>query len=405
MIKQLMRLALLALIMFSGASIASAGDWTGFRGTGGTATSQESSLPIQWAADENVRWKAELPGRGLSNPVIAEGKIYVTASSGNKDRRLHVLCFDEKTGKKLWERQFEATGSTACHPKSCMAAPTPVTDGKYVYALFATGDIAALNVKGELLWYRSLVSDYPTITNQVGMAASPVLADGALIVPMENAGDSFVAGLDLKTGKNLWKLERDRDINWTTPLVMGKGDKATVVFQGAKGVTALDPLSGKSRWNVEMDKSSTIPSPIAGGDMIFAPGTELLALKPGPDDTTPQVVWRSNRLTSSFASPVYYKGRIYGLTNTGINCVDAADGKFIWQQRVAGPFSASPIVADGKMYVTNEDGDVTVIELADKPKVLAVNRVDDTLLATPAIANGAIFLRSDKYLYCIGSKK
>jgi outer membrane protein assembly factor BamB len=395
--------ALAALCLAGGR--APGGDWPQFRGPGGGCVSDETGLPVKWSETENIRWKAELPGRGLSNPVIAGGRVYLTASSGYRDRRLHVLCFDEATGKKLWERQFASTGDTACHPKSCMAAPTPATDGKRVFALFATGDVAALGRDGDLLWYRSLVRDYPKITNQVGMAASPVLHDDVLIVPMDNAGDAFLAGLDAATGKNRWKVEREREINWTTPLLVGAGDRAAVVFQSETEVAAFEPKTGRVRWKMPTEKGSNIPSPTAGGGLVFAPGRELLALKPGPDETTPEVVWRSTKLTSGFASPLFHKGRVYAVTGVSVNCVDASDGKLLWQERVKGPFSASPVIADGKMYVASEEGLVTVLELGDRPKVLAVNVIDDVFLATPAVANGAIYLRSDKYLYCIGGKK
>src|SRR5262249_12790544 len=161
-----------------------------------------------------------------------------------------------------------------------------------------------LDRDGTLLWYRSLVSDYPKITNQVGMAASPILHGDTLIVPMDNAGDSFVAGLDVQTGKNRWKVERGRDINWTTPVVFGKRPRAGVVFQAGKEVSAFDPTTGKPRWSYPTEKGSTIPSPVSDGDVLFAPGGETLALRPGPDGTTPEVLWRSSKLQSGYASPL-----------------------------------------------------------------------------------------------------
>jgi outer membrane protein assembly factor BamB len=382
-----------------------AGDWPRFRGPNGSGVADDKGLPVKFSKDENVRWKTELPGRGLSNPVIAGGRVYVTASSGYRNRRLHVLCLDEATGKKLWERQFLSTGNTNCHPKSCMAAPSPVTDGKVVYALFATGDIAAVARDGTLVWYRSLEIDYPGIANQVGMAASPLLHDGTLIVPMDNAGDSFLAGLDATTGKNRWKVERIRDVNWTSPVLHTQGGKTAVVFQTEREVTAYDPATGKVRWTHQTEKGSTIPSPVTGGDLVFAPGTPLVALKPGADGTTPEVMWTSNKLGSSYASPLLLGDRLYALTRTGVSCVRARSGEMLWQQRIKGPFSASPVVADGKMYIATEDGFVTVLKLGDRPEVLSVNEMDDVLLATPAIANGCLYLRSDKYLYCIGEKK
>src|SRR5262245_43889298 len=194
-----MRCLLVTLVVLTGMTAAvSAADWTGFRGPNSQAISTEKDLPVKWSPKENLRWKVDLPGRGLSNPIITAGKVIVTACSGFKQRRLHVLCYDEHTGKKLWERQFTATGNTACHPTTSMAAPTPVTDGKAIYALFATGDLAALDFDGTLLWYRSLVGDYPDVSNQVGMASSPILYKDVLLLPLENAIDSFAAGVDTK---------------------------------------------------------------------------------------------------------------------------------------------------------------------------------------------------------------
>jgi outer membrane protein assembly factor BamB len=391
-------------VLLCAAGALPAADITPPRGpTGGV--SEEKNLPTSWSQTENLRWKVELPGRGLSCPAIANGRIYLTATTGYRECRLHVLCFDEATGKKLWERQLAATGSTACHPKSCMAAPTPVSDGKNVYALFATGDLAAFNADGNLLWYRSLVGDYPTISNQVGMAASPVLYKDTLLVPMENIGESFVAGLDTATGKNRWKYERARDIVWTTPLVLSKAGKASVVFQSPKDVTALDPEKGTPRWTHAVDRPAEIPSPTAGGDLVFIPGRPFMAIRPGDDGTTPEVVWKSSKLPLGFASPVYHKDRVYGLTGTGVTCLDAAKGEVLWQERAPGPFAASPLIADGKLYALNEKGVATVIGLDDKHEVLATNDLDDTILATPVAANGRIYLRSDKWLYCISTKK
>src|SRR5262245_37026067 len=255
-------------------------DWTQFRGNNGAGVSDEAGLPVKWSKTENIRWQAELPGRGLSNPVIAGGRVYVTCSSGFQENRLHVLCFQEKTGKKLWERQVWTTGGTGCHPKSCMAAPSPVTDGQAVYALFATADLVCYEADGTLRWYRSLTSDYPTITNQVGMAASPILAKDLLIVPMDNEGDSFLAGIDLKTGKNRWKISRPRGINWVTPALRRSGNEDEILFQAGSELVAYDVSTGKPRWSYSGEDLSTIPSPIVAGSLVLVPGKQTTALRP-----------------------------------------------------------------------------------------------------------------------------
>jgi outer membrane protein assembly factor BamB len=385
-----------------------AGDWPQFRGPGGTGMSDDKNLPVKWDTKDGVRWKAELPGRGVSSPVVADGRVYVTACTGYRNARLHVLCFDAATGKKRWERQFAATGSTTCNPMTCMAAPTPATDGKNVYALFASADLAALNADGDLLWYRSLAAERPNITNQVGMAASLVRHKDLLIVPLENAGDSFVAAVETKTGKDRWKIERPRDITWATPLLAPCGPKGRVdlLLQSPTILSAVDPESGKPRWSYKGEWRESIPSPSTGDGLLFVPGKPLLALKLADDDQTPEFVWKSPpTFASRFASPVLYKGRLYGVVQTGIICLDAKTGTEVWRERADGPFSASPLIADGKLYVVNEKGTAFVFSLGEKPELLSKNVLDDTILATPALANGAIYVRSDSSLYCIGAKK
>ncbi|HTU90329.1 MAG TPA: PQQ-binding-like beta-propeller repeat protein [Gemmataceae bacterium] len=399
-----MKQLFLSVILLLAAHPASAGDWPQFRGLGGTAVSEETGLPVKWSITDNVRWKAELPGRGVSSPVIAGGRVYVTAASAYRERRLHVLCFDAANGKKMWERQLAATGGTMCHPKTSMAAPTPVTDGRHVYALFATGDLAAFNRDGDLLWYRPLLRDYPDITNQVGMAASPILAGDTLLLPLENAGDSFALGVDAKTGRNRWKTPRRRDINWVTPIVARFRGKTAALFQTAGEITAYDAANGEVMWSYKSNNLGSVPSPALVDDLVIVPGNPSVALRV-LGDGNPEVVWKSRKLAAAYASPVVYRGKIYATTGIGIACLDASTGQEIWRERLGTGFSASPVIADGKLYVAKEEGDISVVQLGDQPKILANNSLKEPLLATPAIAGGAIYLRTEKHLYCIAAKK
>jgi outer membrane protein assembly factor BamB len=384
-----------------------AADWNQFRGPNGAGSSAETGLPVKWGKDQNIRWKAELPGRGLSGVVVGGGRVFVTACDGPDQKRLLTLCFDATTGKKLWQRSIWATGGTHCHPKTCMAAPTPVTDGANVYALFGTADLVAYDAGGNLLWYRSLTGDYPSITNQVGMASSPVLAAGMLVVPMENVGESFIAGIDLKTGKNRWKTERPRDINWVTPAVR-VADKATeIIFQGTDELIAYDLETGKSRWSYSGEaKLGTIPSPVVNDkNEVLVPSDELIALKPGAINETPTVLWKSSKLApKGYPTTLYYQGRIYSINSFGVmTCASAEDGKILWEERAKGaPISASPVACDGKIYVPSEKGTTTVFKAGDQAEILATNDLGDEFLATPAISGRCIYLRSDKWLYCIG---
>jgi len=373
-----------------------------FRGPGGLGVSKESSLPARWSVKENIRWKAALPGRGLSCPVVAGGRVFVTACTGPEQKRLHVLCFDAADGKELWHRQLWATGTTLCHPKTCMAAPTPVCDSKHVIALFATADLVCYDRDGNLLWYRSLVGDYPTVGNNVGMAASPILWKDLLLLCLENAGASFAAGIDKETGKNRWKIDRPRGINWVTPLLVRDPGGDRVVFASSDGLFAHEPATGKRAWSLTGKSFSTIPSPVAGDGMIFAPGGKFLAVR----SDRPEVVWEAGKLPTGYASPLYYRGQVYALTAGGVlNCADGATGRPLWSRRVEGAFSASPLAADGKIYVVNEEGTTTVLQAGVETQVLAVNSLPETILATPVAAGGALYLRSDKHLYCIADRK
>jgi outer membrane protein assembly factor BamB len=395
-----------------------AADWAQFRGPGGTGVSADTGLATHWGPAENIRWKAELPGRGLSSPIVAGGRVYVTACSGYQERRLHLLCFDAATGAKQWERQLQATGNTLCHPKTCMAAPTPASDGARVYALFATGDLACFDRDGNLLWYRSLVSDYRDITNQVGLAASPVLWKDLLLVPMENVGESFAAGLDKLTGQNRWKVERPRDINWPTPLLLESAGRTQVLFQAPQELAAYEPATGRKLWSYSGEGMTAVPSLVAaegliilsGGVSLRPPEPSLTSVEERADkkqsDARPQVVWNSLKLRPAYSSPLYYEGLLYAVNNSGIllNCADVRTGRVIWQQRVKGPFSASPVAADNKIYLVNEDGLTTVLRPGSSPKILSTNPLGEPMLASPAIADGAIYLRSDRHLYCIGER-
>ncbi len=395
------------LTLFIAAAAARGDEVFQFRGPNGLGVSQEKGLPTHWNEKQNVRWRAPLPGRGLSNPVIAGGRVFVTAASGFEQKRLHVLCLDLATGKTIWHRQLWATGHTQSHPKTNMAAPTPVTDGRHVWALFATCDLVCFDLDGNLVWYRSLAGDYPTIGNNVGLAASPTLWRDRLVVFMESVGESFVAGLDAHTGENRWRLPRPRNINWITPLVISHAGRAQVLVQGGDGLFAHDPAGGEKIWEITGNGFHTITSATFADGLVFASsGPDLWALRPGSDKEKPQIVWKSKKHPTGYSSPTVYQGRVYTVGYQGaLNCSDAATGQHIWAQRLEGKFAASPLAADGKLYLASEEGSVAVVAAGVEPKILAVNQLPETFLATPVAADGAVFLRSDQNLYCIGQKK
>ncbi len=399
----MIRFLLATFIALTSTLTLSASDWPQFRGPNATGVSDEKNLPTEWSKTKGVAWKAELPGRGASSPVVVGNRVYVTCSSGTRDDRLHVLCFDATTGKQMWHRQLQGTGSTAAHPKTCMAANTPVADETGVYALFATGDLAAFDADGTLRWYRSLVGDYPTITNAVGMASSPILAAGRLIVPMDNAGESFLAALDTKYGKNVWKVERPREISWTTPLVRTVGNATELLFAGPKGLTTYDATTGETRWTFKSGGGS-VPVGVIEGDSIYLPVGGVSKFKIDSQGVTEKPEWAAREARTGYSSPLVYAGKVYAADKDGfITCVDAKTGKQHYKERVKGAFSASPVAADGKAYFLNETGVCTVLDTkADTFEILAANDLGGATLGTPAIANGRVFIRSDKVIYALG---
>jgi outer membrane protein assembly factor BamB len=375
-------------------------DWPQFRGPNGGGVSTETGLPVAWSATDGHRWKIPLPARGVSSPVIVGGVVYLTCSSGQRDDRLHVIAYSAKDGTKLWQRQFAATGSTLCHPMSCMAAPTPVADATGVYALFASGDVACVNVDGSLRWYRSLVGDYPTICNQVGMASSPILADGKLIIPMDNAGESFLAALDTKTGVNVWKVSRPRDNNWVSPVVRPTGATPEILFPSGTELVSYDAATGKKLW-AHKTRSGMIPSPTVMDNVVYMPAAGTAAMKYTGGKL--EQVWLAPKLSGGMSSPLVYGDTVYAVNSAGVmNAVDRATGKPLWNERASGKCSASSIAGDGKVYAFDEKGKTTVFKAGPVAEVLATNDIGEEILGTPAISGGALYIRTDQSLFCIG---
>jgi outer membrane protein assembly factor BamB len=388
------------------ADAASAGDWPQFRGPNMAGIAYDRGLPDHWGPKEKVRWTATLPGRGVSSPIVVGDRIFLTACSGLNQTRLHVLCFNADTGAKVWERTIWATGPTTCNPKTCVAAPTPAADKEHVFALFATGDLICLDRAGKVRWLRPLQLEFPAMSNLVGRAASPVIHDDLLIVPMEGQGASFLFGMDVATGRSRWRVERPLENNYTTPLVVRREHRTDLVVQAQGSVTGYDPTSGEKRWEYAEVGISSIASPLSADGLILATGREMFALLPS-DDGIPNVVWRSTRLSSGTATPLATGGRVYTVKDGGIlACGNLRTGKEVWSLRLRGVYSASPVLADGKLYLVNEEGETTVVRTGDRPDMnVTTNMLGDTILATPAVSRGCLFLRSDGRLYGIGQPK
>jgi outer membrane protein assembly factor BamB len=326
--------------------------------------------------------------------------VFVTCSSGPKQDRLHVICFNAKDGTKRWERQFWATGRTMCHEKTCVAAPTPASDGERIFAIFSSNDLVCLDLDGNLLWLRGLTRDYPNASNSLGMSSSLTVADGVVIAMVENDDDSFTAGLDAKTGVNRWKLPRPRTANWTSPMHIKSGETTHVLLQSSKGIVAVEPATGRVVWQYT-DGASTIPSATVSDGVVYVPSRGITALQPKPDGQSPEQLWRSGQLSPATASPVILNQKVFTLNGAGVlTAADAKDGKRLWQLRTKGPYSATQVGAGNLLYCVNEKRLLQVIDIA-APEGAIVSELDlgKTILSTPSIANGAVYVRSDTKLW------
>ena len=407
------------LVMAIVAAFSAGADWRQFRGNDNLGAADGDAPPAEWKADEagrqNIAWKAALPGRGVSGPTVVAGRVYVTASSGPpaadlaKEDRLYVLCFDAASGKKLWERSFWATGRTLCHPTSSVAAPTPASDGERVFAFFSSNDMACLDLDGNLLWFRGLTHDYPAAANDVGMAASPVVVGDTVVCQVENKGESFAAGLDVATGESRWKVPRKQGMNWTSPAVLrgkeGAGDNKTgdlVLLQSGDGLSAHDPQTGKAVWTFEQGCAG-IPSPVALEGVVYVPSGGLTALTEEKVEAK-EVVWRSQQLAPSNASPIVHRERLYVLSGSVLRCGNLTTGKEAWSLRLEGNFWATPVAAGDYLYAFSDDGVGQVVDLTGKKgRVVSQNNLGEAVLGTPAIADGGLFVRSATALWKIAA--
>ena len=397
---------LAALSLYSSVELLNAEDWLQFRGTDHRGIAESSDLPTSISSEKNITWKKSLPGRGLSSPIIIGNQIFLTAASTTDQSRLHIMCFDSNDGTTQWSREFWATGRTICHEKTCVAAPTPASDGKHIYALYSSNDLICLDLNGNLKWMRALMQDYPNASNSLGLASSPIIVSDTLIVQVENDSESFAAGIDLNKGTNIWKFPRTKKANWTSPIKVGKN---VVAIQGSEGVTAIEASSGEILWSYS-EGASTIPSSVASkdGSTLFIPSNGITALKPRNDNNTPEILWQEPQLRPGTASPIIVNDKIFIINRAGVlNAAKKDTGERLWRLRLEGPFSGSPVASKGHIYIASErKGLLQSVDLTGKEgKITGTIELGETILGTPAIANDSLYVRSDHHLWKISNPK
>jgi outer membrane protein assembly factor BamB len=432
-------ITVISTLLFINSAGAFAGtSWPQWRGPSGQGISEEKNLPTTWSPTKNIKWKTQITGRGHSSPIVWGNKIFLTTAiegpvvpgakavkhmDGDKEyihpdsvgadhkHFFKVICLSRETGKILWEQtSFEGTPYDDRHRKSSFASSTPATDGKYVYAFFGSEGLYAYDMKGKFAWKADLGK---LATAGMGTGTSPILYDNLVIVQCdeENGERSFIVGINKKTGKEVWRTPRKVQVSWATPLLVRTTNRAELITSGNKAVIAYEPATGTELWRHKGVDSNAIPSPVANNEMVIIsagfPARIAMAIKlGGSGDLVDSVVWKYPKGTAYVPSPILYGEYLYLTTDRGIlTCLDARTGEVKYEGgRVPIPatFTASPIAFDGKILMTSEDGDTFVIKAGPKHEILGTNTVGEPVYASPAVADGNIFIRGERSLYCIG---
>jgi outer membrane protein assembly factor BamB len=430
------------------ASVANAQNWPSFRGTNASGVADGKPTPTTWNVEkgENILWKTPIPGLAHASPVVWGNKLFITSAISSNPKPFlrvglygdvdsdkdvskhtwHVYCLDKQTGKILWDKiAAEGAPKVKRHIKATHANSSPATDGKYVVAFFGAEGLYCYDVKGNLKWKKDLGlldsgwfydPDY-----QWGMASSPIIYKNLVIVQCDVQKDSFIAAYDIKTGKEVWKTSREEIPSWGTPTIYEGKTRTELITNATRAARGYDPLTGKELWRLSGNPEVTATTPVFGHDLIFIvnhyrPNQPIYAIKPGATGdislkdgktSSDSVAWSYQRGGSYMPTPLVYGDYLYICQNQAIvRCLNAKTGEVAYQNRIGegGSYSASPVAADGKVYLSSEDGAVFVLKAGNKYEMLAKNEMGEVLMATPAISDGMIFVRGQNNLFCIADK-
>ena len=441
------RLILALIVLAVGFTVARAQNWPQFRGPNATGVTEGSAEPVKWDASTslNVRWKTAIPGLSHSSPVIWRDKIFVTTavSSAPKDETRYglfgdvepvkddpkhawkVFAIDKSTGKILWERTaYEGIPKVKRHPKSSHAASTPVTNGKYLIVNFGSEGLYAYDLDGDLLWQQDLgVLDsgwFYDVDYQWEYASSPIIYKNLVIVQADIQKNSFIAAYDITTGKLAWKTPREELSSWGTPTVYEGKERAELIANGTKAIRGYDPATGKELWRLGPMSEITTPTPFVAHDLIFVtsgypPVQPIYAIRPGGNgdltlkdgkESSEFIAWSKQRGGPYMSTPIVYGELLYSCSIQGVlTAYNAKTGERVYQERLGGTggaFTASPVASDGKIYLASEDGDVFVVKAGPKYELLAKNPVGEVMMATPAISDGLVIVRTISHLFAFG---
>jgi outer membrane protein assembly factor BamB len=424
-------------VMAAAGTLAADENWPQWRGPGSQGISNETQLPTEWAPGKNVAWKTELPA-GPSSPIVWGDRIFVTSSvegevvpgakaaihtmegkewihpdsvAADRKHTLKVLAIDAKSGKILWDRTaYEGTVYDARHRRSSFAGPTAATDGTMVYAYFGPEGLYAYDFSGTLAW--KVVEKFRTLG--LGTGTSPVIFENLVIIQRdENEGkESVIAAYDKRTGKEAWTTKRPVQISWSTPVLVDAGGRAELVTNGTEFVIGYDPATGKELWRTPGVESNAIHTPLAGKGVVVVsagyPAKKVIAIRPGPVPADKRVAWAYAKGTGYVVSNILYGDYIYLLTDNGVvTCLDAVTGAIRYEggrPPVPSHFMGSPVAFGGVIAMTSEDGETFMLKAGPRHEIVRTNTVGEPVYASPAIANGRIYIRGEKHLFAIGER-
>jgi outer membrane protein assembly factor BamB len=443
-------LTLLAVLIACLEMVTAADTWPSFRGPAASGAASGQRLPDRWSgvSGENVAWKMRVPGLAHSSPIVWGDRIFVTsaistrpdatfkpglygAGTASEDRTPQqwiVMAIDRATGKTIWKQTaYEGVPKEKRHIKATYANATPATDGRYVVAFFGSQGLHAFDMAGRPVWQKDLgvlnTGAYDLPEYEWGTASSPIIYKGSVIVQCDTQNESFVLAADLATGKTLWKTVRQELPSWGSPNVYqpARGGASELVTNGSNFVRGYDPDTGLERWRLGGSSKITAPTPIFADGLFVvasgrAPERPIFVIRPGGSgDITPpagaessaHVAWRKTGRGSYMPTPLVHDGILYVLGNAGlIDAYELATGNEIYRQRLehgGSGFSASPVVADGRIYLSSEDGDIFVVRAGRSFEVLSKNPMGEPLIATPALAGGAMIVRGERHLFSIAA--
>jgi outer membrane protein assembly factor BamB len=378
--------------------------WSRWRGPSGQGVVEGTGYPDRWSETTNVRWRTVVPGSGHSSPIVWGDRIFLTTSR-NRGRRVSVLCFRRSDGELLWETDAPEGRPESVHGKNTPASATVTTDGERVYASFGSRGMLALDFDGSIVWQR----DLGRIDNYHGTAGSPLLYGDTVIIYQDQDGGAFVIALDTRTGETRWRAERAASVGWGTPIAISVGDHDELIVSSQRQVQAYDPATGDELWTCGGNLFEVI-----GHGLVFCASGRAgptLAIRPGGrgDVTDTHVAWQTTRGSPFVPSPVLYGDYLYLINDMSsiITCLNAKTGEAMWQERLGRPrregVSASPVVVDDKLFVTNDDGQTFVLKTGPEFELLHTNDIGARTLASPALVDGTWYIRTVGELIAVGS--